>query len=166
MTRLEWLNNLSVEEARTELFRCCGSTRWAEQVSLGRPFVTEQALLQTAFASWRALTPSDWLEAFSHHPRIGDRETLSKRFSSDWASNEQSGMALVGEEFLQEFERLNAEYESKNGFIFLICATGKRTDEMLKSLRERLSQDRESELKTAAGEQEKIMEMRIRKLIH
>jgi 2-oxo-4-hydroxy-4-carboxy--5-ureidoimidazoline (OHCU) decarboxylase len=38
------------------------------------------------------------------------------------------------------------EYEQKNGFIFLICATGKSALEMLHALQIRMQNDRETEV--------------------
>jgi len=53
----------------------------------------------------------------------------------------------------------------KNGFIFIVCATGKSAAEMLELLNQRLPNDRAEELKNAAAEQAKITAIRINKLI-
>jgi 2-oxo-4-hydroxy-4-carboxy--5-ureidoimidazoline (OHCU) decarboxylase len=59
----------------------------------------------------------------------------------------------------------NEAYRVKFGYVFLICATGKTSDEILKQLQQRLSNDPEVELKTAAHEQRKIMQLRLEKLL-
>jgi 2-oxo-4-hydroxy-4-carboxy--5-ureidoimidazoline (OHCU) decarboxylase len=60
---------------------------------------------------------------------------------------------------------LNEAYEQKFGFLFIICATGKTSDEILSALRERLGNDTAVELPIAAGEQNKITELRLKKLL-
>ena len=59
---------------------------------------------------------------------------------------------------------LNDEYFAKNNFIFLICATGKTIEEMILAMETRLPNSAEDELVIAAGEQEKITQIRISKL--
>jgi 2-oxo-4-hydroxy-4-carboxy-5-ureidoimidazoline decarboxylase len=56
-------------------------------------------------------------------------------------------------------------YEKKFGYIFIVFASGKSADEMLQLLNQRIKNDRDSELKIAAGEQQKITELRLKKLI-
>ncbi len=60
---------------------------------------------------------------------------------------------------------LNRTYEEKFGYIYIICATGKTSEEMLAVLRERLRNDPDKELPVAAGEQAKITQLRLKKLI-
>ena len=60
---------------------------------------------------------------------------------------------------------LNREYEEKFGFIFIICATGKTSGEMLAALQERLQHDSDTELRLAAAEQAKITQLRLKKLL-
>lgn len=67
---------------------------------------------------------------------------------------------------VESLARLNREYEDKFGFIFIVCATGKSAGEMLEIIRERLANDRHTELPIAAAEQAKITEIRLKKLVH
>jgi 2-oxo-4-hydroxy-4-carboxy--5-ureidoimidazoline (OHCU) decarboxylase len=68
-------------------------------------------------------------------------------------------------EAANKLARLNREYEEKFGFIFIVCATGKSSDEILALLEERLQNDAVAELPIAAAEQAKIIEIRLRKLL-
>ena len=52
----------------------------------------------------------------------------------------------------------------KFGFIFIICATGKSAEEMVKELKIRFHNDRLKELENAAIEQNKITQIRLEKL--
>lgn len=60
---------------------------------------------------------------------------------------------------------LNREYEKKFGYIFIVCASGKSSEEMLAILRWRLGNDGDEELRNAASEQAQITQLRLRKLI-
>ncbi|MGN6371219.1 MAG: 2-oxo-4-hydroxy-4-carboxy-5-ureidoimidazoline decarboxylase [Phycisphaerae bacterium] len=163
---LERLNSLPPELAKLDLERCCGSSRWVARMLANRPFHTMEDLLTTAEREWSAMQEPDWLEAFSHHPKIGDVESLRRKFASTarWAAGEQASVQNADEETLQQLSAGNAAYEDKFGFIFIVCATGKSTTEMLASLQRRFQNDRQTELAIAAGEQSKITALRLKKL--
>jgi len=157
---LAWLNALPADEAANELLKCCGSRRWAQETANGRPYDSLEDLIAKANDVWWSLQPSDWLEAFRSHPKIGE-----KKAASEWSSQEQAGVASASRETIDELAALNRAYEQKFGFIFIICATGKTSEEMLSALRERLEHDAAIELQIAAAEQSKITELRLRKLL-
>ena len=62
-------------------------------------------------------------------------------------------------------QRLNADYERKFGWIFIICANGRSAEEMLASIQSRLENDPATELPIAAAEQAKITKLRLEKLL-
>jgi OHCU decarboxylase len=161
------LNALSRERAIAELLKCCGSKRWAECVTDRRPFEWFENVCAAADAVWWDLGREDWLEAFAHHPRIGQRDLSAARFAPtrEWAGKEQAGMAGASDEVRLAFARGSEEYERTFGHVFLICATGKSGEEMLRQLRERLGNDAETELRMAAAEQAKITRLRLEKLL-
>lgn len=165
--RLAWLNSLTDDEAAKELLQCCGSQKWAAEMSKQRPFPNEEKLLAAAKDVWWSLDHSDWLEAFRSHPKIGEKKAADKvsAQSQQWSGQEQSGVANASEETTSSLAALNQAYEQKFGFIFIICATGKTSAEMLAALRERLEHDPEAELPIAAAEQSKITELRLKKLL-
>jgi len=167
MRDLAWLNSLTPEEAAKELRQCCGSRRWAEQMSNNRPYSTLESLITHADRLWWSLTPDDWLEAFRSHPKIGEKKASDKvsAQSSQWSGQEQAGVSSASQDTVDSLESLNRAYEQKFGFIFIICATGKTSDEMLVALRERLEHDAAEELPIAAAEQCKITELRLKKLL-
>jgi 2-oxo-4-hydroxy-4-carboxy-5-ureidoimidazoline decarboxylase len=153
------LNALPEDEARRALETCCGSQRWSAAVVARRPFTSIEELQTIADEEWRKLEHRDWLEAFSHHPRIGDRT------AGGAAANEQSGAANAPGPMLRELERLNRIYEEKFGFVFLIFASGKSADEMLDALETRIHNRRDIELRNAVNEQARITRRRIEKLL-
>src|SRR6185436_7795473 len=97
------LNRLLEAEARAALLRCCGSTRWAEQMAKRRPFAGIDALLDTSREVWSNLARADWLEAFAAHPKIGDLASLRAKFAqtATWSKQEQAGVAVATEATLQ-----------------------------------------------------------------
>lgn len=164
---IDELDDLSKDMARAELARCCGSTRWVDGMLSRRPFGSKAGLLAAADAAWTPTGEKDWLEAFSHHPRIGGKDALRAKFAAtkSWSQGEQSSVAAADEATLDALEKGNADYEAKFGFIFIVCATGKSAAEMLELLKARLPNDRKKELINAAAEQAKITKIRLEKLI-
>ena len=128
-----------------------------------RPFGGDARLLRAARIEWFGLTEADWLEAFSHHPQIGDRASLAARFPAthDLSAKEQAGVGRAGDEVLSALANANQAYLDRFGFIFIVCATGKTAEEMLQLLRDRLPHDRATELRIAAEEQAKITALRL-----
>jgi 2-oxo-4-hydroxy-4-carboxy-5-ureidoimidazoline decarboxylase len=163
MANAQRLNDASPEAAREILSRACGSTRWVERMLQRRPFGNDARLLFAARNEWFGLTEADWLEAFSHHPRIGDRASLAARFPAthDLSAKEQAAVSEAGAAVLDELAAANEAYVERFGFIFIVCATGKSAAEMLALLRARLPNTRAAELRTAAEEQAKITELRL-----
>ncbi|MBZ5611929.1 MAG: 2-oxo-4-hydroxy-4-carboxy-5-ureidoimidazoline decarboxylase [Acidobacteriia bacterium] len=153
------LNKLPRYRAEEEFLKCCGSTGWVRAMARRRPFANFERLLQAATEIWRRLDASDWMEAFGAHPRIGDR-----RPAAAWSAEEQSGMNRAATAVATAIEEANQEYFKKFGFIFIICASGKSAEEMLASLRSRMSNPPEEEIRVAAEEQNKITHLRLRKL--
>jgi OHCU decarboxylase len=164
---LAWLNELHAEEARKELLKCCGATRWAESVEQGRPYRSLEELIARANEIWWSLLESDWLEAFRSHPKIGEKKTAQPvaEQSQQWSTQEQRGVQNATPDAVNKLARLNREYEEKFGFIFIVCATGKSSDEILALLEARLQNEPAAELPIAAAEQAKITELRLRKLL-
>jgi OHCU decarboxylase len=162
-----WLNALTGEAATAELLKCCGSTRWAQQMVAARPFRDLPALLKTAERLWWALDPPDWLEAFRSHPKIGEKKA-ERHVSADahrWSDEEQAGTRGAPPEILAALAEANRAYEEKFGYIFIVCAAGKTSEEMLALLRQRLSNGADAELRIAAAEQSRITQLRLEKLL-
>ena len=163
---IEEFNKLDAAIAKAELIKCCGSDRWAGQLAKKRPFQSVEELIETSDEIWRFMAKPDFLEAFSHHPKIGDMASLQKKFASTqaWATTEQSGVQKANDTTLQALSAGNATYEKRYGYIFIVCATGKSAAEMVALLNDRLENDSERELQTAANEQNKITHLRLKKL--
>lgn len=164
---LEQLNSIPAAKAEQELLKCCGSRRWARRMVDSRAHRSVAELVETASRVWWSLEPPDWLEAFRSHPKIGEQKAAAATAveAQQWSAAEQSGLNNSAPQTFDELARLNHEYEQKFGYIFIVCASGKSAEEMLAILRARLENNPEDELRVAAGEQAKITELRLKKLL-
>ena len=164
--KFEQLNHAPREAAEKRFLDCCGSRKWARLMAAARPFSDAAALLKQATQIWQSLAPQDWLEAFAAHPKIGARPVASQQpaQSAEWSQVEQSGTHAATDTVRDALAEANRLYEEKFGYIFIVCATGKSAEEMLALCRERMHNNADAELRIAADEQRKIIEIRLRKL--
>lgn len=161
---LSEFNELPKDEAISALYACCHCQTWAKRVAERRPFLSFEKLLTTAKCFWSGAEDEQILEAFSGHARIGDIELLRSRYAGH-ATQEQGQVLSASEVVIRELYRLNREYEAKNGFIFIVCASGKSAEEMLALLRSRIDNPRAVEMQNGAREQGEITRLRIATLI-
>ncbi|HYN08988.1 MAG TPA: 2-oxo-4-hydroxy-4-carboxy-5-ureidoimidazoline decarboxylase [Vicinamibacterales bacterium] len=157
------LDSASAADARRLLLTCCGSTRWVERMLARRPFGNMIRLLSASEDCWHALSPDDWKEAFSHHPKIGERDLSRARFAATrhLSEAEQAGVAGAPATVLQDLAHSNRQYEARFGYVFIICATGRSAPEVLANLRSRLTNDPADEIRIAAAEQARITALRL-----
>jgi OHCU decarboxylase len=167
--RLADLNALDDGAAVEAFRRCCGSSRWARQMSAARPFGDVAALSAAAERIGSTLDREDWLEAFAAHPRIGGAGGAGPAGGAGgagrWAEQEQASVAFAADETLRRLAEANRAYETRFGYIFIVCATGRTAAEMLALLERRLRHDAGDELRIAAAEQQKITQLRLTKLL-
>jgi len=132
-----------------------------------RPFASRAAVIEAAGEIWTSLAPTDWLEAFSHHPRIGEKTgaVAQSGQGSAWSAREQAGVDRAESGVRGELARVNHEYEQRFGYIYIVCASGKTADELLAIARARLANDPHAELAVAAEEQRMITRLRLEKIL-
>lgn len=165
MNALARWNQLTYEEAVREIFACCGAHAWARAVAARRPFQDEPSLIQVSDEVWAGMSTQDWTEAFSKHPRIGEKKApqLASAQSATWSAQEQEKVATAGQAIQLALAEANRQYERRFNNVFIVCATGKTATEILEILRRRLGNDESTELREAAEEQRKITNVRLRK---
>ena len=137
-------------------------------MTAARPFADVGELLTKADTICRSLNAEDWLEAFRAHPKIGEKKAAAAQSEEarKWSAQEQSGIRNAAAGTMAALAAGNQDYEQRFGFIFIVCATGKSSEEMLTILRGRLQNDAETEMGIAAEEQRKITRLRLEKLLH
>jgi 2-oxo-4-hydroxy-4-carboxy-5-ureidoimidazoline decarboxylase len=90
------------------------------------------------------LSEAELTEALDAHPAIGAAK-LSPRSAAEQGDDTDPGV-------LAELERLNADYEARNGFRFVTFVNRRPKDQVLDELRERIERPREEELRRATRE--------------
>ena len=136
-------------------------------MTAARPFANVDELLTKADSIWWSLSSEDWLEAFRAHPKIGEKKAAAAQSEEalQWSAQEQSGVNDAAATTMAALAAGNRDYEQRFGFIFIVCATGKSSEEMLAILQARLQNDAETEIAVAAEEQRKITRLRLEKLL-
>ena len=167
---IEELNQLPLD-GFTEALRplCEAAGPLGERVAGGRPFASYAALLDHADALVDTLTPEEQVTVVNAHPRIGE-SAAAVRATSALSYREQGydAEASIPREELEhtyaELARLNAEYEAKYGFRFLVFVAGRPKAAILDVLRERITRPRAEELPKALHEMLAIARDRLSKL--
>ncbi len=161
-------DHMDIEKKKEILKQCCGSSAWVKKMLTIPPAEDLIDLFEDAEEKWYECSEEDWKEAFSHHPKIGDINSLREKFSTtaDFAEGEQSSVKEASKEVLQSLAEGNKAYEKKFGYIFIVAAAGKSAKEMLGMLTSRLSNNPEEEIKIAMEEQNKITRLRLEKLFN
>jgi len=135
---------LSADEL-AELFE--GRTRFVERLA------REENPLLRARALVHELPDEEKKEVLDAHPAIGQRKGLSARSAAEQGRDEDPAV-------LEELARLNAEYEARHGFRFVVFVDRRPKAEILDVLRARIGNPTEAELETALGELVAIAEDR------
>jgi 2-oxo-4-hydroxy-4-carboxy-5-ureidoimidazoline decarboxylase len=160
-------NALDTADAAREALPCCGSNAWALALASKRPIADETSLIETSTAIWWALPEQAWREAFDSHPRIGQKHAVSHatKESLQWSAKEQQNVT-ADDATKQALEKANQRYEERFGRIFIVCATGKTSAEILTLLESRLQHDDATELREAAEQQLQITQLRLNKWLN
>ena len=161
------LDAMDRDRLAEHLRACCGSSHWVDAMIARRPFTTLAALLTASDDVCKSMSREDWLEAFSHHPRLGELQAAVQQGerAKGWSAREQAGLMTAGTDVRTALAAANVAYEERFGFICIICATGKDPEELLAITRARLGNSPKIELRIAAEEQRKITRIRLERLL-
>lgn len=135
-------------EALGELFE--GRTRFVERLAL------EVDPLTRARTLVHELPADEKREVLDAHPAIGQRAGLSARSAAEQGTDDDPDM-------LAELARLNAAYEARHGFRFVVFVDRRPKAELLEVLKDRIDNPTDVELATALGELVAIAEDRWRR---
>ena len=160
---LQEFNSAPADRLRPMLVACCDVPRWVDGILAKRPYGDLAALTAVADQTLRELDDDEVDRALQAHPRIGDR-AQGAGTDAAWSRKEQSG---VGDDpgVREALAEGNREYEQRFGRVFLICATGLSAEEMLASLRQRLTHDESTEAPVVHEELRKIALLRLAKVV-
>jgi 2-oxo-4-hydroxy-4-carboxy--5-ureidoimidazoline (OHCU) decarboxylase len=138
---------LSVEQLE-ELFE--GRTRFVERLADEREPLTRARTLV------HELPDEEKKAILDAHPAIGQRGGLSARSAAEQGSDEDPAV-------LDELARLNAEYELRHGFRFVVFVDRRPKAQILDVLKSRIDRTTADELETALDELVAIAEDRWRR---
>ena len=154
-------------DALRPLFEAAGPL--GAKLAAGRPYASYADLLARADAMVDELSPEEQVTVVNAHPRIGESATVVRETSAlsyrEQGYDAEAGMN-PGEvaRVYADLARLNAEYEAKFGFTFLVFVNGRPKAAILDVLRERIKNPREQELQTALHDMLAIARDRLGKL--
>ena len=161
------LDAMPAEQAHVLLQSCCGAPAWVRGMLAVRPFRSHDRLLAAANDRWYSLGQDDWLEAFAHHPQLGEQraQAATTDQSRAWSATEQVLVASGASDVRVALANANREYAERFGYICIICATGLGAEEILRLTRARLGNAPDMEIGIAASEQGKITRLRLERLV-
>jgi len=129
----------------TELFE--GRTRFVERLA------SQENPLARARVLVHELSRDEKKEVLDAHPAIGRRSGLSPRSAAEQGAD-------ADPDVVAELERLNAEYEARHGFRFVVFVNRRPKAEILDVLRARIDNPTDEERETALDELVAIAEDR------
>jgi OHCU decarboxylase len=96
------------------------------------------------------------------HPDLVGRAALAGTLSSaSTAEQAAAGLDRLAPDEIAAFTRLNAEYQARFGFPFVICARENKKDSILAGFAARLTNTRDEEIPVALAEVAKICRLRL-----
>ena len=134
-----------------------GSTPLAQKVKAAGPYRSGAQLIAQMRDALPTLTDEEKVATLNAHPRIGeDPERLSTR------SLKEQGVDRLPADQIPELGRLNAEYERRFGFRFVVFVNRRSKADVVKVLQARLRRTREEELQEGLRAIVAIAEDRLR----
>ena len=177
---IEELDELGAEAfvgALAPLFE--GAPRFVERLGRDRPFGSYAALLDRARRLALTMPEPEQIALLDAHPRIGAppaaisalsfREQGCDREAADGAGDQGRLAATADEEASRqrlaiELERLNAAYEARFGFRFVIHVAGRSRTEIARLMEGHLAADREEEMQRGLSDVVGIARDRLERL--
>jgi 2-oxo-4-hydroxy-4-carboxy-5-ureidoimidazoline decarboxylase len=119
--------------------------RFAAWLAAARPFTSDEDLLTAAARIAHRMADEDQVQLINAHPRLGARDRLSE------ASRREQGMTEDANEdpVAAELAELNAAYEARFGFRYLVYVAGRERAALLPEFRAALQRDRAFEMRRA-----------------
>ena len=155
---LDELNRLSVPafiDAMAQLFE--PAPRFAARLASERPFSSDSQLLEAAARIARALPEADQVELVNAHPRVGAIPSgLSAQSRRETGAPEQNAD--------EELASLNAAYEARFGFRYLVFVAGRSRADLIPGFRSALHRKRNEELRRAVRDTLAIAADRLQRL--
>jgi 2-oxo-4-hydroxy-4-carboxy-5-ureidoimidazoline decarboxylase len=139
------INGMSDSELHTELWQCCPSDRWINEMAAGRPYPDAGALLDAAERALAELTFSEWAAAMNA--------------TGDWpippCDDGTRAAATVALDL----------YREQFGYRFVTAYENMTADQLLMRVRIRLGHDETAELRKSRAEHLQTVQRRMARLL-
>jgi 2-oxo-4-hydroxy-4-carboxy-5-ureidoimidazoline decarboxylase len=139
-------NQASETDVKTFLKHCVQIESWVNELSAQRPYVSTEALLSQAKQQASTWQWSEIKHALDNHPRIGEKKAQVDLSAQEQGFSDREQASISSDEETQEALLAgNIAYEKKYGYIFLIKASGLKSEDVLQALHYRLMNDPDTE---------------------
>ncbi|HEV7276726.1 MAG TPA: allantoinase PuuE [Devosiaceae bacterium] len=133
---------------------------------LGPAHDTATGLHAAMVQVFRSASEEERLGVLQAHPDLAGKLAAAKRLTDASASEQASaGLDALTDVERARFGELNAAYQQKFGFPFIIAVRDHGKREIMEAFEIRLQHDREREFATACRQVERIAELRLRQLL-
>jgi len=138
-----------------------GAPRFCARIADGRPYTDYAHLLERARSIAHEMPADEQIELIDSHPRIGaDPRTVSAVSYREQGYDRDTSTAVLQ----RRLDELNAEYERRFGFRFLVYVAGRPRSEIANLMEGRMSASREQELERALSDVFEIARDRVARL--
>ena len=164
---LQQLNHLPHEEFVARLGAIYEHSPWvAERVWPARPFDSLDSLASAMHDAVQAASPAEQLALICAHPELAGRLAVAGKLTAH-SRSEQSAAGLnacTPEEFAR-LQELNASYQARFAFPFIVAVRGLTRTDIIARLEQRLANEREEEIATCLREIGRIARFRLQDLL-
>jgi 2-oxo-4-hydroxy-4-carboxy-5-ureidoimidazoline decarboxylase len=138
----------------------------AERALAARPFATAEALHATMVAAVAAAGEQAQLALLRAHPELAGRAMIRRELTAD-SSREQAGAGLTqcSPDEYARLQDLNARYNARFGFPFVVAVKGLDRAQILERFAARITNDRATELREALSQVARIARFRLDSLL-
>jgi len=138
----------------------------AHDAGLSEEENTASGLHAALVKAFRAGSDEERLAVLRAHPDLAGKLAAAKRLTPESTAEQASaGLDALTDAEKQAFTELNDAYTKKFGFPFIIAVKGRGKQEILDAFKRRLSNDRHTELATAAAQVERIALLRLKDML-
>ena len=157
-------NSLSKNEFITKFGSIFEKSEWiASEAFKLKPFKNNEDLKSKMINIYNNCSNEKIIKIFNLHPRLAIEKKLTS-FSSKEQLNAKLNSCTKKE--LEEFEKLNFEYEKKFKFPFIIAVKGKDKNEILENFRIRIKNEYSIEFSEAKIQVKKIASSRLNEILN
>ncbi|OJU47920.1 MAG: OHCU decarboxylase [Mesorhizobium sp. 61-13] len=138
----------------------------AYELELGPAHDSAGGLHNALCRVFRSSSEAERLGVLKAHPDLAGKLAAAKQLTPESTREQASaGLDALTDKERELFSKLNAAYVTNFGFPFIIAAKGRTKDEILAEFEARIGNDRETELKTACKQVERIALLRLKDML-